>query len=258
LKTVDDMWTNPFVWFNPNDSNWYLLWEDGNNAGETWKIYARNSSLITGLEPEADTLVLSSEYTGLRHMACASVMYRDGHYWLLCEALPEEEGAWEICAFVSTSVTSGYAQCPNSPVLTGDEACPEVFIADDDVSCYLFTNQNAAVWYQTERTVYAGNYLYLKLSVDPDQATYVRGQPVSLVVTVLNEFDSPLVSTLTLTVTGPGGYGYFDFDRINATAGFSDYGFDWTVPSAPGTYVVEVSLVPMRLTAYDAVWLKVV
>jgi len=37
-----------------------------------------------------------------------------------------------------------------------------------------------------------------------------------------------------------------------------EFGFGWVVPDVAGTYVVEVSLVPPLLTAYDAVWLEVV
>jgi outer membrane protein assembly factor BamB len=99
--------------------------------------------------------------------------------------------------------------------------------------------------------------VYLSLNVDPNQPTYSGNQPVTFTVTVINEAGSSVNSTLTLTVTGPGGYGYFDFDRIKATSGFSEDSFDWTVPNAAGTYVVEVSLVPMQLTAYDAAWLVV-
>jgi hypothetical protein len=36
-----------------------------------------------------------------------------------------------------------------------------------------------------------------------------------------------------------------------------DYGFSWVVPEAAGTCVVEVGLVPVQLTAYDAFWLGV-
>jgi hypothetical protein len=101
-------------------------------------------------------------------------------------------------------------------------------------------------------------YLYLLLKVDPDHATYAHGQSITFDVSVLNELSSSVDSTLTLSVTGPGGYGYFDFDRINATSGISEYSFAWTVPDVAGTYGVEVSLVPMELTAYDAAWLGVV
>jgi hypothetical protein len=75
---------------------------------------------------------------------------------------------------------------------------------------------------------------------------------------VLNDLSSSVESTLTLSVTGPGGYGYFDFDRINATSGVIEYSFEWIVPNVAGTYVVEVSLIPPQLTAYDAAWLEVV
>jgi len=153
LTTPDDEWTNPFVWLNPNDGNWYLFWADGNNAGETWTIEARNSSSITDLANATDTPVISTPPLTLRHLACPTIMYRDGHYWLLCETEPVDDGPWEVCAFVSTSVTSGYAGCPNSPILTNDEACPQVFIAEDNVSCYLFSDQDSNYWYQEMRTV---------------------------------------------------------------------------------------------------------
>jgi len=100
--------------------------------------------------------------------------------------------------------------------------------------------------------------VYLLLNVDPSQSTYLRNQSVTFTVSVLNEAGASVNSTLTLTVTGPGGYGYFDLDRIKAKAGISEYSFDWIVPNVAGTYVVEVSLVPLQLTAYDAAWLGVV
>jgi hypothetical protein len=100
---------------------------------------------------------------------------------------------------------------------------------------------------------------HLLLTEDPAQASYSGGQSVTLSVDVLNQLGPPLNSTLTLTVTGPGGYYDFDFQTVNMTANSVDeYSFTWVVPSVAGTYVVEVSLVPPQLTAYDAAWLKVV
>ena len=99
--------------------------------------------------------------------------------------------------------------------------------------------------------------VHLLLTVDPNQATYTRSQPVTLRVNVLNQLDPPLSSTLTLTVTGPGDYYYFDFQSINVTAdAANEYSFSWDIPNVAGTYVIEVDLVP-QLTAYDAAWLKV-
>jgi hypothetical protein len=99
---------------------------------------------------------------------------------------------------------------------------------------------------------------YLMLSLEPNQATYVRRESVTFTANVFNQLHSALESTLTLTITGPGDYYYFDFQRINVTAeAVGEYSFTWVVPDVAGTYVVEVELVPSLLTAYDAIWLKV-
>jgi hypothetical protein len=61
-----------------------------------------------------------------------------------------------------------------------------------------------------------------------------------------------------LTVTGPGNYGYFDVQPISVPGGtVREDTFVWVVPNVAGTYMVEVGLVPARLTAYDTAWLKV-
>ncbi|MGD0028113.1 MAG: S8 family serine peptidase [Candidatus Bathyarchaeia archaeon] len=100
--------------------------------------------------------------------------------------------------------------------------------------------------------------VHLLLTVDPNQSTYTRNQPVTLRVDVLNQLDPPLNSTLTLTITGPGDYYYFDFQSINVKAdAVGECSFTWNVPALAGTYVVEAGLVPSRLTAYDAAWLEV-
>lgn len=100
--------------------------------------------------------------------------------------------------------------------------------------------------------------VHLLLSVDPSQTTYASGQSLTLAVTVFNEFNPPMESTLTLTVTGPSSYYLYDFQPIELEANeVKDYSFSWTVPDFAGTYTVEVGLVPAQLTAYDAVWLEV-
>ncbi len=79
-----------------------------------------------------------------------------------------------------------------------------------------------------------------------------------MTVTVFNELNPVLDSTLALTVTGPSGYYHYDFQPVAVPADeVKDYSFNWIVPDVAGTYVVESSLVPAQLTAYDATWLKV-
>jgi hypothetical protein len=100
--------------------------------------------------------------------------------------------------------------------------------------------------------------VHLLLSVEPSQAGYLKGQSVTFVVNVFNQLLPPLDATLTLTVTGPSNYYCFDFQSVNVTAnGVGECRFNWNIPDVAGTYVVEVSLVPSQLTAYDAVWLGV-
>ncbi len=107
----------------------------------------------------------------------------------------------------------------------------------------------------TDINVYSVNLL---LTAGPNQATYKKHQPVTITVNVFNQLNPSLQSTLTLTVTGPNGYYFYDFQPIGVASGaVGEYSFDWVVPNAAGTYVVETSLTPTLLTAYDTVWLNV-
>jgi subtilase family serine protease len=100
--------------------------------------------------------------------------------------------------------------------------------------------------------------VHILLTVGPNQATYTRGQSLILDVTVLNQLNPALNSTLALTVSGPANYYYYDFQPVNVTANaVGDCSFAWTVPNLAGKYVVEVGLVPSQLTAYDVAWLGV-
>jgi predicted esterase len=100
---------------------------------------------------------------------------------------------------------------------------------------------------------------HLLLSVQPKQESYRRGQPVTLSVIVSNEHNPALEGILTLTVSGASKYSYFDFQTIKVSANaVKEYSFVWSIPDVVATYVVEVSLVPAQLTAYDLKWLQAV
>jgi subtilisin family serine protease len=98
---------------------------------------------------------------------------------------------------------------------------------------------------------------HLLLTTEPSQTAYTQGQALTFKVTLFNQLNPPLNSTLTLTVTAPGNYYYFDSRNINVTDSASEFTFDWNIPALAGTYVVEVGLVPSQLTAYDVVWVSV-
>jgi hypothetical protein len=107
-------------------------------------------------------------------------------------------------------------------------------------------------------TVISKPEISLLLTTVPNQASYTRGQPVTLTVTVFNQLNLPLNSTLTLTVIGSDSYSYFDFQKIEVAADtVGEFSFNWNAPNIGGTYMMEVGLVPTQLTGYDASWLKV-
>jgi len=101
--------------------------------------------------------------------------------------------------------------------------------------------------------------VHLLLTVEPFEATYFGGQELTLMVNVFNELNPAFETTLTVTVTGPSDYYLFDFQRISVAADTAcEYAFGWSIPEIAGTYVVEISLLPPQLTAYDVVWVEVV
>jgi len=137
---------NPFIWFNPNDNQWYLYWRCSDAAGN-FKIYARSATNIEDLDLATDVLVLS--FTKTR--AYPTITYKDNQYWLLLEG--KDNAIWHVYAFYSTSPTSGFVECGNSPILIEDEACPKLFLSPDEKEVYLFSNRDVANWYQDTRKV---------------------------------------------------------------------------------------------------------
>jgi Bacterial Ig domain/Calcineurin-like phosphoesterase len=107
--------------------------------------------------------------------------------------------------------------------------------------------------------VTSGSENTLLLTVTPNQESYSIGLPVTFTVNVFNQENPPLMSTLYLTVTGPDNYGYIDSQQISVIANtVGEYSFGWVFPSIAGTYIVEVSLAPSQLSAYDSIWLQAV
>ena len=112
---------------------------------------ARASSTIMGLSTRSDIVVMN--VTTPYNTAFPTIMYTGGEYWLLTEAeTSANSGLWRVNAWYSTNPTSGYSLANNSPILTNDEACPQIFVTSSN-TCYLFTNQNQNQWYQEIRTV---------------------------------------------------------------------------------------------------------
>ena len=75
----------------------------------------------------SDTVVMN--VTTPYNNAFPTIMYTGGEYWLLTEAeTSQNSGLWRVNAWYSTNPTSGYTLASNSPILTNDEACPQIFL----------------------------------------------------------------------------------------------------------------------------------
>jgi hypothetical protein len=160
-------------------------------------------------------------------------------------------------AGLTGSVLSSYYSNPYTIKVLPSPGHLRVTVSPSKVTVDYVSETNGQVAYTY--SIMGRQAAHLLLTVEPNQVAYDRKESLTLDVTVLNQRNPPLNATLTLTVIGPDGYCYFDFQRVNVTADtVGDYSFAWNVPDVAGTYDVEVSLIPLQLTAYDAVWLGVV
>jgi hypothetical protein len=100
------------------------------------------------------------------------------------------------------------------------------------------------------------DFVYLML--ESSQDSLGGGEELSFGVSMFNEGNPALNSTLSLTITGPESYYVYDFQNIAVAAdSVEEFSFGWVVPDVSGSYVVEVGLIPPELTAYDCLWLEV-
>jgi hypothetical protein len=139
-------WKNPFIWFNPNDNQWYLYTHL--SVGTTESLIVRHASTLNGLQSASDSIVVSRNEA----FGSATMMYYGGRYWLLGEILVGSQ--WQVVAYYSTtSASSGFIELGNSPILTQDEACPMLFLTPDQSHAYLYTTVSSGVWYVTTHEV---------------------------------------------------------------------------------------------------------
>lgn len=146
VKTGGNEWKTPFIWFNPNDSRFYLYSHDA--VGGTEYVKVRNATSIEGLHGAVDTIVVSRTAP----FGAASAMYYNNTYWLLAEIL--RGSTWQVIAYSSSSPSSGFQECYNSPILSDDEACPILLLDSDQARAHLFVNRASSFWYQDTREVY--------------------------------------------------------------------------------------------------------
>ena len=162
----------------------------------------------------------------------------------------------------TASVTGGktpytYQWYVNDTLVPGATNSNWTFLPRANSNYQIYVNVTDSLGNHAKSNIADINVCSVYLMLSTDQQTYSKGQQLTFIVTVLNQQNPQLVSTVALTITGPGGYSFYDFQPINVSAnGVGEYSFNWVFPNVAGTYVVEVSLVPAQLTAYDAKWLE--
>jgi hypothetical protein len=138
---------NPFIFFNKNDSTFYLFYYNGTERADKdrrWSVYVKKSKNILDLADKKPYEVLNSITT----LAAPSVAYYNNTYYLLVEELENSGNNWVTNAFQSDSVDRGYKRVTNNPVLHNNDACAFQYIFDNQlyVTYSHCLNFNESIW----------------------------------------------------------------------------------------------------------------
>jgi phenolic acid decarboxylase len=164
-----------------------------------------------------------------------------------------------------TSVVTGglvpytYQWYVNNTAVMGATSANFTFMPTSSGNYQIYVNVGDSIGSQATSNIASINVYSVHLLLnDEPQTPYAKGQQITFTVTVFNQQNPRIQSFLAITIGGPEGYSYYDFKPINVSAnGSNDYSFTWVVPNVAGTYIVETSLVPAQLTAYDAKWINI-
>jgi hypothetical protein len=138
---------NPFIYFNKNDSTYYLFYYNGTERAEKnkrWSVYVKKSKNILYLADKKPSEVLTSSTT----LAAPSVAYYNNTYYLLVEELEASRDNWVTNAFQSDYVDRNYKHVTNNPILHNNDACAFQYIFDNKlyVTYSHCLNFNESVW----------------------------------------------------------------------------------------------------------------
>ena len=166
IKSGGDQWKTPFIWFNPNDSQWYLYSHDSNGANH--EILVRNADNLDDLNSASDTTVLSQDLP----FGSPSIIFQGDKYWLLTETLSENR--WQTVAYYSTnSASQDFVRTINTPIID-NEASPMLFLAPDQSAAYIFTVSDTENLHITQREVTLAKPTFKEEPVSmPIQASWI-------------------------------------------------------------------------------------
>jgi len=149
----------------------------------------------------------------------------------------------------------------NGSAVSGATSATWTFTPKANGNYIVYVNVTDSLNYEAQSNIVSDIQVYsvyLSLNVEPKKPTYEKQQQVTFSVTIFNQLNPALDTSLILTVTGPNGYHLCHPFPISVKANSAqEHSLSWVVPEAPGTYIAEVQLAPSSLTAYDTVWLKI-
>lgn len=126
---------NPFIYFDENDSHYYLFYYNGTERAEKnpkWNIAVKKSKDVLKLKDQTPTQILSAKET----LAAPSVAYYNNKYYMLVEEFDVKEDKWVTNAFVSDNVIEGYERVDNNPILQDNDACAFQYTFDNELYAF--------------------------------------------------------------------------------------------------------------------------
>jgi len=128
---------NPFIYFNKNDSTFYLFYYNGTERASDknknrWNIFVRKSNNILGLKDELPQELLTSQDI----LAAPSVVFFNNSYYLLVEEFDKAIDKWVTTSFKSDKIDSGYLKLSNNPLLSDNDACAFQYVLNNEL--YIF------------------------------------------------------------------------------------------------------------------------
>jgi len=137
VEIIDDDANNPFLWKDPTDDKWVVLYHVGDATGEG--IAYRKASKISDLNTASEVRIITYE------AAAPTIMYdsNENKYVLIYEVLIG--GTWYNYAATSDTLDGPYTNVSDNPIHT-DGACDSQFIYGNYVYNYYSKQREDGTW----------------------------------------------------------------------------------------------------------------
>lgn len=129
------------------DSTYYLYYSafDYSGGSSDQSIRVRSAVLLDDLSTDEPTELLN--YTDLYAIQFPSVEYFNNRYWMVVEGIPSEvAGRWVLYAYYSDTPDGIFTEGDNNELVPYIEACPFMWMNDDNVSITLYDTQQDTNW----------------------------------------------------------------------------------------------------------------